>query len=143
MRVSRRFLNDAGMTLIEIMIVIAIIGGLMAILGTRIMGRLEKSRVDSAKIQIRQISSFLQMYNTDCSTYPSTEQGLQALRENPGADVCPNWGPEPYMPKEQKDPWNHVFVYESDGANYTLKSLGRDGKEGGDAYNKDISSDEL
>lgn len=140
---GRRFLNDAGMTLIEIMIVIAILGGLMAILGTRIASKLEKSRVDNAKIQIREISKFLEMFNTDCGHFPTTEQGLNALRENPGADACPNYDPDGYMKKEQKDPWNHPFIYESDGSNFTVKSLGKDGKDGGDGYNKDITSEEI
>jgi general secretion pathway protein G len=139
----RAVFDQAGMTLIEIMIVLAIVGGLMAVLGSRFIGQLEKSRVSNVKIQIKEISKQLDMYNTECSNYPTTEQGLQALIQSPGEDACPNWGPEPYLKKEPKDPWNRTFIYESDGTSFTLKSLGKDKKEGGEGYDKDISSEEI
>jgi general secretion pathway protein G len=131
------------MTLIEIMIVIAIIAGLMAVLGTSANNMLQKSRVENAKIQIKELGKQLEQYNVDCNAFPTTDLGLKALIENPGPDVCPNWGPQPYVKKEPRDPWGKPFIYESDGAAYNLKSLGRDGKEGGEGYNKDLSSQEL
>jgi general secretion pathway protein G len=130
------------MTLIEIMVVIAIIGGLMAVLGTKVIGKLEKSRVSNAKIQMKEIQKQLDLYNTDCGNYPTTEQGLQALMQSPG-DACANWGPEPYIAKEPKDPWNRPFIYESDGSTVSLKSLGKDRKEGGDGNDKDINLEEI
>ncbi len=135
--------NQVGMTLIEIMIVIAIIGGLMAVLGSTAMESLNKSRVQNAKIQMKEIGKQLDMYYADCSSYPTTDQTLNALMQNPGNDVCPNWGPNPYLKKIPKDPWGTNFIYESDGATYNLKSLGRNKKEGGDGYDKDLSSAEL
>lgn len=136
-------LNEAGMTLIEIMIVLAIIGTLMAVLGQTVMGRLEKSRVSNAKIQIRELQKQLDLYNTDCGSYPTTDLGLNALLTSPG-DACPNWGPEPYAKKGSlKDPWGGEFIYESDGSTIqVLKSLGKDKKEGGDSYGTDISLEE-
>src|SRR3954462_6639202 len=92
-------LNDVGMTLIEIMIVLAIIGTLMAVLGTGVVKQLDKSRVKNAKIQIREVQKQLGLYNTDCGQYPTTEQGLDALIKSPGEE-CPNWGPDPYMKKK-------------------------------------------
>jgi general secretion pathway protein G len=135
--------NERGMTLIEIMIVIAIIAGLMAVLGSTANNYLQKSRVENAKIQIKELSKQLEAFNLDCSTYPTTDQGLKALIQNPGPDVCANWGPNPYIKKEPRDPWGKPFIYESDGATFTLISLGRDGKEGGDGYAKDLNSQEL
>jgi general secretion pathway protein G len=133
--------NQRGMTLIEIMIVIAIIAGLMAVLGTSANTYLQRSRVENAKIQMREIGKQLEAYNLTCNQYPTTDQGLAALVSNPGD--CSNWGPEPYIRKEPKDPWGKPFLYESDGATYAIRSLGRDRKEGGDGYDKDLSTEEL
>ncbi len=135
-------LNQAGMTLIEIMIVIAIVGGLMAVLGKNVVGFLDKSRVSNAKIQIKEISKALDMYYADCGSFPTTEQGLAALTQSPG-DTCPNWGPEPYRKKEDRDPWGGAFLYESDSSTYVVRSLGKGGKEGGDKFEKDISSEDI
>jgi general secretion pathway protein G len=137
-------LNQAGMTLIEIMIVLAIIGTLMAVLGQTVMGRLESSRVSNAKIQLREIQKQLDLYNADCGSYPTTEQGFDALIKSPGEEACPNWGPQPYLKKAPKDPWNNELIYESDGSAITvLKSLGKDRKEGGDGPGKDISLEDI
>jgi general secretion pathway protein G len=139
---SRTFLaNQKGMTLIEIMIVIAIIAGLMAVLGTTANQKLQQSRVQNAKIQIKEIGKELEAYNLACNNYPTSEMGLQALMQSPG-ESCPNWGPEPYVKKLPKDPWNRPFIYESDGNTFVIRSLGRDGKEGGDGYAKDLSSED-
>jgi general secretion pathway protein G len=140
----RQLTNARGMTLIEIMIVIAIIGGLMAVLGTTAFNKLKQSRVDNAKIQIRQLSDALNSYNMACNSYPTTEQGLDALTVSPGAEACSNWGPDPYVKGSMlKDPWGKPFIYESDGGTFNIISLGSDKKEGGDGYDKDLSSQEL
>jgi general secretion pathway protein G len=137
--------NQAGMTLIEIMIVIAIIGGLMAIVGAKLVGSLDNAKIKETKIQMQQLSKQLDGYYTDCNSYPTTEKGLEALMTAPGPDVCANWGPNPYVQKKQelKDQWNHPFIYESDGSEYTILSYGKDGKEGGEKANADISSKDL
>jgi len=133
-------LNEAGMTLIEIMIVLAIIGTLLTVLASNVMSKLKKSRVSNTRIQLHEVQKQLDMYNSDCGTYPTTEQGLNALLAKPGED-CPNWGPEPYVKKGQiKDLWGSELIYESDGsAIQVLKSLGEDKKEGGEGNNADIS----
>ena len=140
---KNRIANELGMTLIEIMIVIAIIAGLMAVLGTTANEKLQKARYENAKIQIKEVGKQLEQYNLDCNSYPTSEQGFGALIKNPGPDACANWGPNPYMKQPPKDPWGKPLMYESDGATYVLKSFGRDGKEGGEGYAKDISSEEL
>jgi general secretion pathway protein G len=135
-------LSQRGFTLVEIMIVLAILGSLAAVLGTTVMGALDKSKVKEAQIQIKEVSKALEIYNADCGTYPTTDQGLKALVQSPGADACPNWGPNSYLKNEPKDPWNGNYVYESDGGTFHLKSYGKDHKEGGDGFAKDISSDD-
>ena len=133
--------NNRGMTLIEIMIVIAILGGLMAILGQTVMGRLKKANMNQAKILIGEVSKALDMYYTDCSTYPSTEEGLQALIQKPAG--CASWGPDPYLKKLNKDPWGKELIYENVGNTYIIRSLGADKREGGSGDGEDISSDKL
>lgn len=138
----RKFLRDnRGMTLVEIMIVIAIIGSLMAILGQQVMGRLRSAKISQAKIQIGEIQKALDMYYTACNSYPSTEEGLQALVTKPAS--CAAWGPEPYVKKLSKDPWNGEYTYELSGSTPILKSLGSDKREGGAGDAADISSENL
>ncbi len=124
------------------MIVLVILGGLMAILGKNVIDKLDKSRQKEAYIQIKELAKQLDTYNLDCNQYPTTDQGLQALISNPGSEACPNWGPEAYLKSIPKDPWGVPFVYESDGAKFTLKSYGKDKKPGGSGYAKDISSED-
>jgi len=133
--------NEKGMNLIEIMIVMVIIGGLLSVIGTTVFNALDRSRMSTARIQISEISKALEMYSTDCKSYPSNDVGLQALLQAP-AD-CKNWGPGQYLKKNVlTDPWNREFLYENTGQKYIIKSLGKDGKEGGEGVNADISSED-
>ncbi|MGE0526050.1 MAG: type II secretion system major pseudopilin GspG [Bdellovibrionales bacterium] len=133
--------NDKGMTLLEIMIVLVILGGLIAILATQVQGRLKKARTQQARLQISEYGKALDMYFTDCGNYPSAEDGgLNALIEAPSS--CSNWGPDPYVKKLNKDPWGGDFIYEPTGSDYVLRSLGSDRREGGSGDAADISSDQ-
>jgi len=132
--------NNKGMTLLEIMIVLVILGGLIAILATQVQGRLKKANMSRAKIQISEYSKALDMYYADCSRYPSSEEGMGALMQAPSS--CSNWGPDPYLKKLEKDPWGNEFQYESPGNTFVLRSLGSDGREGGTGDAADISSDQ-
>ncbi len=132
--------NNKGMTLLEIMIVLVILGGLIAILATQVQGRLKKAKINQAKIQIAEYSKALDLYYTDCNRYPTTEEGMQALLTAPSS--CSNWGPDPYLKKLMKDPWNGDFGYESAGNTFVLRSLGSDGREGGAGDAADVSSDQ-
>ena len=135
-------LNSRGFSLVEIMIVLAIIGIIVGIMANNFSGGLDKAKVKQAKITIAQLTDRLEMYQTDCSTYPTTEEGLDALLTAPGGDSCEEWGPEPYMKKLPKDPWKRDYIYESDGGEFTITSLGKDKKEGGEGYAADISNRE-
>lgn len=132
--------NNKGMTLLEIMIVLVILGGLIAILATQVQGRLKKAKINQAKIQIAEYGKALEMFYADCSKFPSSDEGLNALMQAPSS--CSNWGPDPYLKKLQKDPWNNEFIYESAGNTFVLRSLGSDGREGGTGDAADLSSDQ-
>ena len=135
---SHKKLNQKGMTLIEIMIVLIIIGGLASVLAPNVMRQLRRGNIDTAKIQIREIGKQLNLFYADCGFYPDD---LEALVEAP--DNCPSWGPEPYMKKLPTDPWNASYVYELKGSDYVLTSEGADKRPGGTGSDKDISSADL
>ena len=130
-----------GMTLIEILVVLVLIGIVLGIVGGNFIGRGEKAKADAAKIEIGQIGQALDLYKLEIGRYPSSSEGLQALVTAP-AGVA-NWN-GPYWKKAQipKDPWGNEYRYTSPGqkGDYDIVSLGADGKEGGEGTNKDITS---
>ncbi len=131
--------NARGMTLVEILIVLAIVGSLLAVIGQNVMSNFQKSKKKQTGIIMSQVASALNMYYSDCGKMPAA---LKNLIENPG-DECADWGPEPYLKKNQiKDAWDNDFQFETDGTTFTLKSLGKDKKPGGTNFDKDISYDE-
>src|SRR5688500_1366213 len=101
-----RLRRSAGMTLIEIMIVIAILGLLAGIIGVNVVNRFEEARRETARTQISAFKSALTLYNRDCGKYPSTAQGLNVLVQNPGN--CSRWKPG-YLAGESipADPWDN------------------------------------
>jgi len=143
-RITAIMADRSGYNLIELMIVIAIIGVLAVIIVPKVMDLPDKARVSKAKEGISSISLTLDMYKNDNYSYPSTEQGLQALVEKPSGDPSPaNYKEGGYLKSVPVDPWGHPYVYECpgpDGADYLIKCLGADGKEGGEKYNTDISN---
>lgn len=137
--------NSKGMTLIELIVVMAIMALLASVVTTQVMGRLAQAKTDSTKTQIKNIEQALELYKADNDQYPTTDQGLRALIEVPTTGSIPeNYPPGGYLKKMPKDAWNKEFVYIcEDGQKYTIISYGADKKEGGTAKGKDISSDEL
>ncbi len=132
-----------GMSFIEIMIVVVIMAGLVAIVGPAMFGKLDDANIKQSGIQMKGIQSALELYHLDNHTYPSTEQGLEALLSKPEVGVIPeNWR-GPYLKGSEipKDPWKHDYVYQSDGGSIEMKSLGADGKEDGEGINADIVLD--
>ena len=130
-----------GMTLIEILVVLTLIGIVMGIVGGNYLGQGEKAKAKAAKIEIEQIGQTLDLFRLEVGRYPTTQEGLQALISAP-AGVA-NWN-GPYWKKGTlpKDPWTHEYKYASPGQHgaYDLYSLGADGKEGGEGNDKDITS---
>ncbi|MBX9765861.1 MAG: type II secretion system major pseudopilin GspG [Bdellovibrionales bacterium] len=133
-----RLRNQKGLTLIEIMIVLIIVGGLMATLGSTVMSNFRKAKIKQARLQMGEVAKALEIYSGDCKQYPTSDEGLAALTEAPAS--CKSWGPDPYLKKNVlKDPWNNEFVYELNGSSFALKSLGKDKKEGGSGEDADIT----
>ena len=132
--------NNQGFTLIELLIVMVILGLLAALVGPRLFGHVGKSERKAAKSQISLFETGLGLYRLDVGKFPTTEQGLQALREKP--DGVESWD-GPYLEKEVPlDPWGHPYVYEYPGkhGDYDIVSLGADGRYGGEEENSDIPS---
>ena len=140
-RKSERKRGQAGVTLIEMLVVVTIIGLFVALVGPKLWSNVDKAKITAARAQIESFMGALGTYKLDNGSFPSTEQGLQALRVKPGdAD---NWN-GPYMPKDvPKDPWSHDYVYKfpgDHGDEPDIISYGADGQPGGDGINADVVS---
>ena len=140
--------NSSGFTLIELMVVIVILGILAGLIIPRIMGRPEEAKQLKAKMQIESLETTLKLYKLDNGMYPDTEQGLQALIEQPETGALPkNWRKGGYLEKGRvpKDPWGNDFAYLSPGAHgdYDIISYGADGVPDGEDKNRDINSWEI
>lgn len=132
--------SQLGFTLIELLVVVIIIGLLASLVAPKFFGKLEKSRQNTAKAQIELFGAALDGFRLDNGFYPSTDQGLEALRGKP--DGLENWA-GPYLPKAiPKDPWGHEYVYQNPGEHgeYDLMSYGRDGQLGGEGEDADMVS---
>ena len=135
-----------GFTLIEIMVVVAILGILAALVVPKIMGRPDEARIVAAKQDIAAIKQALNLYRLDNMRYPTTEQGLQALVERPTSGPIPaNWKSGGYLERLPKDPWGAPYQYLSPGVRgeTDIFSLGDDGATGGEGNDADIGSWEL
>lgn len=136
---------ETGFTLLEIMIVVAIIGILALIIVPQVAGKDDEARITAAKANLRAISSALEQYKIDNFNYPSTQQGLEALVRKPaGEPEARNWNSNGYLKDGAlKDPWGRPYEYLSPGSAgaYDLYSLGRDGKPGGTGPDADINLD--
>ena len=134
-----------GFTLIELIVVIVVLGLLAGLVGPRIFGRVSEAKQTTAETQIEMLSTALDNYRLDNGRYPTTEQGLQALREEPTTEPVPrNWR-GPYTRKEiPMDPWDRPYVYRSPGevneSSFDLLSYGRDGEPGGEGEDADVKS---
>jgi general secretion pathway protein G len=130
-----------GFTLMEILIVVAIIGLVGAWAASQLFGKQEQAQARIAKAKLTALSGPLDLYKLDTGRYPSTQDGLKALVSSPGVG---NWnGPYVKNLDEIKDPWKNDYIYKSPGdagRPFDITSLGADGKEGGDGPNRDINS---
>lgn len=136
--------HSSGFTLIEILVVVVILGILGAVVVPSLLSRPDTVRVQAAQTDIRSLSQALDVYRLDNFQYPSTEQGLQALIEQPvGFPEPKNWNPDGYIKKLPSDPWGSPYVYERTDTSIVLASLGADGQEGGEGLNADIKLADL
>lgn len=127
--------RSRGFTLIEIMVVVAILAILAAIIVPRIMSRPEEAKRTKAQVDIKAIASALNLYKLDSGAYPTTDQGLDALVRKPESPPLPRkWKDGGYLGKVPADPWGRPYQYLSPGqhGDFDLYSLGPDG-EGKDA----------
>lgn len=125
--------RDAGLTLLELLVVVTILVLLTVSIGTVALNYLGGAKADAARLQLDQIGSALDLYHLDAGRYPTTAEGLEALVSAPPA--APWWN-GPYLRKREAlvDPWGAPFTYAAPGrggAPYDLISLGADGAEGG------------
>ncbi|EXJ17113.1 type II secretion system major pseudopilin GspG [Imhoffiella purpurea] len=133
--------RSKGFTLVELLVVLAILGLLAGLVGPQVMKFLGSSKSKTAKLQIEDLSSTLDLYRLELGRYPTESEGLKALVENPGNQS--NWN-GPYLKKGEvpKDPWGFEYQYRFPGehGSFDLWSLGADNREGGEGENADIAS---
>lgn len=137
--------NAQGFTLIELMVVMVILLILAGLVGPRIMGRPEEARRMKAKVDIQSLETALKMYYLDNGSYPTTEQGLDALVAAPAVGKLPQgWREGGYLEKGRvpKDPWGGEYIYlsPSEKGDYNLLTYGADGEPGGEGKNSDTSN---
>ena len=135
----------AGFTLIEMLVVIAIIATLAALVGPEILRSTGDAKTQAAKSQVELFALALDQYRLDHGEYPTSTEGLAALRERPSDAAAPHAWRGPYMRRPiPNDPWGRPYLFVSPGqenaASYDLYSLGRDGRVGGDGENADVTS---
>jgi general secretion pathway protein G len=130
-------------TLIELLVVIIVLGLLAALVGPRILGRVSEAKTATARTQIELLGTALDNYRLDTGSYPTSEQGLDALQKTPTREPIPlNWR-GPYVKRDvPADPWGRPYVYKSPGehnpTSYDLSTLGRDGQPGGEGEDVDV-----
>lgn len=131
--------GERGFTLIELLIVMIILGLLAALVAPKMFQKVGSSKQKAAKTQISMLGTALDAFRLDMGRYPSAQEGLEALRKNPGQGPWDG----PYLSKDiPPDPWGNPYVYRSPGehGDYDLFSMGADGQDGGDGENADIVS---
>jgi general secretion pathway protein G len=130
----------AGFSLIELLIVIVILGGLVAVVAPGLMDAADEAKRDTVCLKMHDLKKRLDMFKLDNGTYPDTEEGFEALLSNPDEDKYPNYRTKPYLKKLPKDSWKTPFVYVNKGEEVELISFASDRKDGGEESNKDILS---
>jgi general secretion pathway protein G len=140
--------DNRAFTLIELMVVIVILGILAMWVAPKIMSRPEEAKQVKARLDIQNLETALKLYKLDNGMYPTTEQGLQALVEQPETGNVPKkWKQGGYLEQGRipKDPWGNDFVYLSPGlkGDFDIISYGLDGVPGGETDNKDINNWEI
>jgi general secretion pathway protein G len=130
-----------GFTLIELLVVLVILGLLAAFAAPQVLSYLGRAKTDAARAQVQNIAGILDLYRLDVGSYPSQQDGLEALLEEPAGAA--RWN-GPYVKRRDAlmDPWGRMYIYRFPGERgaYDLYSLGADGRDGGDGEDQDITS---
>ncbi len=138
----KKLKSNRGFTLLEIIVVVAIIAILAAYIAPKVAGRVDDARISKAKSDIRVLESSLELYKLDNFVYPSGEQGLDALVNKPSGEGTRNWREGGYIKKLNKDPWGNPYQYQYPGSNgeFDVFSLGSDAAVGGEGEAADIGN---
>jgi general secretion pathway protein G len=138
-QLTRRF--QRGFTLIELLVVLAIIGLLAGLVGPQVIKHLGESKTKTARLQIEELASALDMYKLDVGRYPAGDEGLAALIEQPASAKFWN-GPYLRKKKVPVDPWNFPYHYSAPGQHgkFDIFTLGADNAEGGEGEDQDVTS---
>ena len=133
--------RDGGFTLLELLVVLAILALIATFAAPRVLKYLGGARTDSARLQIESLATVLDLYRLEVGRYPSEDEGIEALIERPSG--VEKWN-GPYVRKREQliDPWGRAFEYHYPGehAEYDLYSLGADGQDGGEGEDQDVTS---
>ena len=139
-RTQNRGVNQRGFTLMELLVVLAILGLLMGLVGPQVLNQLGGAKTKTAALQIADLEQTLEMYKLDVGRFPNTQQGLDALVNKPAGVV--GWN-GPYLKSDVPlDPWNgdYVYTYPGEHGDFDIVTYGQDGAPGGDGENADVSS---
>ena len=133
--------HTAGFTLIEILVVLVILGLLAGLVGPRLFGKVDSSKVKTAQTQVKMLKTSLQTFRLDLGRFPTTEEGLAALERKPDSQDAHLWA-GPYLDEALPlDPWGNPYQYRAEpaaGQEFTLYSFGADGQAGGEGLAADI-----
>ena len=142
MKMSISQKTQKGFTLLEIIVVVTIIAILAAYIAPKVVGRAGDARISKAKSDIRVLESSLELYKLDNFTYPSTDQGLDALVSKPARSELKHWRRGGYIKKLNRDPWGNDYQYQQPGGNgdFDIYSLGADSAAGGTDEAADIGN---
>jgi general secretion pathway protein G len=134
------FRRQSGLTLIEILVVLAIIGLLAGLIGPKVIGQLGGAKTRTALLQIKDIEQAADLFKLDVGRYPSSAEGLDALVNRPA--TAPGWNGSYLRKGLPKDPWGHNYFYENPGkhGDIDIYSLGQDNAPGGEGENADVGS---
>jgi len=131
--------KSSGFTLVELLVVLAILGMLAALVGPQVLNQLGGAKSKSAAIQIRDFEQALELYKLDVGRFPSSNEGLNALVRQPSS--AKGWN-GPYLKKDEvpMDPWGNPYQYRVSGSTIDISSYGADGRQGGSGEDADVSN---
>jgi general secretion pathway protein G len=136
---DRKRRKISGFTLVELLVVLAILGMLAALVGPQVLNQLGGAKSKSAAIQIRDFEQALELYKLDVGRFPGSNEGLNALVRKPSS--AKGWN-GPYLKKDEvpMDPWGNPYQYRVSGSTIDISSYGADGRQGGSGEDADVSS---